>query len=212
MSLQLAVLAILFVKADGTGQYPTIQAAVDAALDGDEVHLLPSEGFYGEGNREVNFQGKAITIRSAEPNGAWIDPGPYPAFILANGEGPGSKIIDINIYPFSPDKPVLEGAICILGASPLIEDCQIGGNSTGVFVDGGSPTIHHTGFECMDGFDLHVVGPYSEGCTIVADSWCPNIQVEPGSCLRILETMPAEEHEPLSLEPASFGAIKERYR
>jgi pectin methylesterase-like acyl-CoA thioesterase len=53
------------VTPDGTGDFPTIQAAIDAAVDGDEV-VLTHGVFTGDGNRDVNFLGKAITIRSQD--------------------------------------------------------------------------------------------------------------------------------------------------
>jgi hypothetical protein len=55
--------ARLNVHPNGSGPYPTIQAAVDAAAEGDTVEL-GSGIFHGIGNRDVNALGKAITIRS----------------------------------------------------------------------------------------------------------------------------------------------------
>jgi hypothetical protein len=51
------------VRPDGTGDYPTIQAAVSVAQPGDEI-VLTDGVFQGDGNRDVDFLGKAITIRS----------------------------------------------------------------------------------------------------------------------------------------------------
>ena len=45
-------------------QYPTIQAAIDAAFDGDEVVI--ADGLYtGTGNTGIRLAAKAITVRSA---------------------------------------------------------------------------------------------------------------------------------------------------
>lgn len=39
----------------------TVKAAIDAATDGDSV-LIAAGTLSGEGNRDVNFKGKAITV------------------------------------------------------------------------------------------------------------------------------------------------------
>lgn len=53
--------------------YPTIQAALDASTDGDTVLVAP--GIYtGEGNRDIDFKGKAITVKSEkDPQTCIID-------------------------------------------------------------------------------------------------------------------------------------------
>jgi hypothetical protein len=57
------------VKSDATGDYPTIQAAIDAAVTDDVINLQPGT-YTGTGNRDIDFKGKAITVRGAtgEPN------------------------------------------------------------------------------------------------------------------------------------------------
>jgi pectin methylesterase-like acyl-CoA thioesterase len=49
---------------DGSGDFTTIQAAIDAAVDGDVVELCDAV-FSGDGNGNCFFRGKAITVRSA---------------------------------------------------------------------------------------------------------------------------------------------------
>jgi len=48
---------------DGTGDFPNIQAAITASQDGDVIRLM--DGTYGgPGNRDIDFLGRAVTLRS----------------------------------------------------------------------------------------------------------------------------------------------------
>ncbi|GAF67705.1 unnamed protein product, partial [marine sediment metagenome] len=51
------------VTPDGTGDFPTIQAAVDYAVDYDIIELTDGT-FTGNGNRDIDYQGKSITVKS----------------------------------------------------------------------------------------------------------------------------------------------------
>jgi len=54
---------------NGSGEHPydSVQEAVDVALPGDTVILLT--GVYtGKGNRDIDYEGKAISVRSTDPN------------------------------------------------------------------------------------------------------------------------------------------------
>ncbi|HRT49798.1 MAG TPA: hypothetical protein P5279_04845 [Anaerohalosphaeraceae bacterium] len=78
------------VALDGSGDFTTIQAAVDAAADGDEV--VVADGTYtGAGNRDIDFRGKEITVRSANgPEHCIIDcqnaPG-HRGFYMSSEQG-----------------------------------------------------------------------------------------------------------------------------
>jgi len=54
---------IYVVNPQGTGDCPTIQAAVDAVMDGDIIELTDGT-FTGDGNRDIDFLGKAIIVCS----------------------------------------------------------------------------------------------------------------------------------------------------
>jgi hypothetical protein len=46
-------------------QYATIRAAIQAASDGDTIELCCGIPFTGEGNRNIESEGKSLTIRSS---------------------------------------------------------------------------------------------------------------------------------------------------
>lgn len=53
------------VNPDGSGDFPTIQAAIDATKDGDVIQL--GDGvFRGAGNRDLHLHEKSITIESQD--------------------------------------------------------------------------------------------------------------------------------------------------
>lgn len=55
--------SIYVVNPDGTGDFPTIQAAVDGSVSGDVIELTDGT-FTGPGNRDIWFHGRNLTIRS----------------------------------------------------------------------------------------------------------------------------------------------------
>ena len=61
------------VDANGSVDFNNIQAAINAAFDGDTV--LVADGTYtGDGNRDIDFLGKAIMVRSENwPENCVID-------------------------------------------------------------------------------------------------------------------------------------------
>ncbi len=98
-----AAATIYLVEPDGTGDFPTIQAAVDAAVGGDIVEL--SRGmFVGPGNRDVAFQDKSLIIRAVDssPGACFIDcqgtaADPHRAFVLGETESTDLELSGITI-------------------------------------------------------------------------------------------------------------------
>ena len=96
----------LRVLPDGTGDFATIQEAIDAA-DSLDVVELTNGLFTGPGNRNLDFGGRAITLRSrsGDPELCIIDcqgPGTSPddprrGFLFRSGEGPGSVVQGITV-------------------------------------------------------------------------------------------------------------------
>ncbi len=115
-----------FVKPDGTGDYPTIQAAIDAAFSGLTIEL--DDGvFTGTGNRDLDFHGKAITLRSRSGNAeaCIIDPqgsssNVHNAFRFHTGEDEDTIVEGITMRGgFS----FFGGAVFINSASPTFRRC-----------------------------------------------------------------------------------------
>ena len=142
------------VNADGSGDAPTIQAAIDLASNGDTV--LAADGLYtGEGNKNLNFNGKLILLKSengpagciidcenigrgmifenGEDNNAIVD-----GFTIRNGNGGnigGGLLIYSspsirNIVLYNNQATMVGGAIMSYG-SPSISNCTIANNQAG---------------------------------------------------------------------------------
>jgi predicted outer membrane repeat protein len=115
------------------GPKATIQAAIDAAADGDTI--LVADGVYtGPGNRDMDFAGKAITVRSE--NGAVscvIDlqgssGDPHRAFHFNSGETTESVLEGFTIQNGYME-PRGGAILCEGGSSPVIRGCEFVQNS-----------------------------------------------------------------------------------
>jgi len=122
------------------GDYPGIQPAINHASNGDTVWV--SDGTYiGPDNRDMDFSGKAITVRSINgPQNCTIDcegsvSTPHRAFFFHNGEGYDSVVEGfriINGYVFSHDSSYMwsGGAFaCYSQSSPTIKNCILLNNT-----------------------------------------------------------------------------------
>jgi parallel beta-helix repeat protein len=138
---------IITVDDDGPADFNNIQAAINDANDGDIVEVLT--GIYtGDDNRDIDYLGKVITVRSTDPNdpcmvaATVIDCNHSESGFSFNSGEEVNSILDgftiINGYG-------LGGGIYCWGASPTITNCTISngwGNGGGIYCSGGgSPTI-----------------------------------------------------------------------
>lgn len=103
--------------------YDTIQAAVDATLDGDEV--VVADGIYtGTGNMNLDFGGRSITVRSQNgPDATVIDcENNGRGFHFHNNENDRSILDGFTITNGRARKG---GAIACSSSSPTIKNCII---------------------------------------------------------------------------------------
>jgi hypothetical protein len=130
--------------------YPAIQAAIDAAQDGDVIIVSP--GRYPE---HITFLGKAITVRSTDPEDADVvaativdGGGDGRCVTFDSGEGPGSVLAGLTIANgfVSGQRPGGCGAgIYCTESSPTIRNNLITGNTAtyggGIWCDWSSPAL-----------------------------------------------------------------------
>ena len=121
--------AVYVVAPDGSGDFPTIRHAIQAAVDGDVVELLPGT-YRGPGNRAIQFHGKAITVRSTsgDPTTCIIDCeedtiGVY----FRENEGRDTILQGVTI---TRGRSNACGGVQVWPASPTIEDCRFIANTS----------------------------------------------------------------------------------
>lgn len=122
--------------------YATIQAAINASVNGD--YILVANGTYtGDGNRNINFNGKSIVLKSAGGAANCIIDcqSSGRGFIFESGED-NDTILDgftiSNGYVLDTDYDGYGAGIFCSYSSPLIKNCIIKDNISNAFVS--SPT------------------------------------------------------------------------
>jgi len=170
MTLSLPALATTWlVDPQGGGDFETIQAAINAAANGDTILLTPVV-YTGDGNKNLDLLGKILLIRPEEIRAeAVIDcEGDGRGFDFSGGEPPETIIEDVaiingHVYPerggaircsmFS--SPTLlrcrmednfgnsGGAVACTQASPSFVDCQFLNNTTAEYGGGGGISLHN---------------------------------------------------------------------
>jgi len=128
----------IYLEADGSGDYATVQSAIDDSNDRDVILLRPGT-YTGDGNRDLDYKGKAITVSGIDPNDPTVvaatiidcnvsNEDCHRGFFFHSGEDANSILKGITIengyHHFA-------GAIYCLQSSPLIADCVFLDNSCG---------------------------------------------------------------------------------
>ena len=134
----------IIVDDNSPADFNKIKLAINDANDGDTIIVQPGR-YTGDGNRDIRFLGKAITVQSIDP----YDPNIVSATIIACGGGPFNPNIHRGFKFDSNEGPssVLAGLTITGGygnheqlqAHPLKEG-YVGG---GIFCKNSSPTITH---------------------------------------------------------------------
>ena len=113
------------VRPDGIGPFPTIQAAINAAVNGDVIELADGV-FRGNGNRDVDYLGKEIVIRSqgGDPYACVLDcegspETPHRGFVFRNvgSNGVLAGVTVMNGFQYEG------GGVYLEDSSPRIERC-----------------------------------------------------------------------------------------
>jgi len=125
-------------------EYSTIQAAIDDCNDGDVVIVEPNV-YTGTGNRDIDFLGKAITVRSEYPE----DPCVVASTVIDCNGSPNEPHRGFYFYNNEDANSILQGFTIINGyvnwgggircdnSSPTITNCVISGNEASSYGGGG---------------------------------------------------------------------------
>ncbi|MHC4285186.1 MAG: right-handed parallel beta-helix repeat-containing protein, partial [Planctomycetota bacterium] len=128
---------VIFVDDDGPADFNNIQAAIDNSNHGDIIAVNPGT-YTGDGNRDIDFLGKAITVRSIVPNepnivaATIIDCNgtpkePHRGFYFYNDEGTNSILSGFTI---TNGFAYTGGGICCGISRPTITNCVFTGNGS----------------------------------------------------------------------------------
>ena len=117
----------------------TIQHCIDQAVDTDVITVLA--GTYAE---NIDFLGKAITVRSQDGPETTIIDGGFAGSVVtfASGEGSASVLEGFTIEGGNADSG---GGIHILNSSPRVSSCTVSDNFAqwggGIHIENGSPLV-----------------------------------------------------------------------
>ncbi len=124
--------AVLSVSPDGTGEFPNIQSAIDAASPGDVVELR--DGVYsGPGNTSLQIRGGPITIRSQSEDArrcaidyeadSALTEYPSEALVLFFPEGTQAEVIGIMFTRAGREGPISNSIRISAGCNIRFRNC-----------------------------------------------------------------------------------------
>ena len=184
----------LLVDNDGSAAFNNIQGAVDAASNGDEIVILTGT-YTGTGNRDIDFKGKAITVRGSDPN----DPNVIAATIISCDATSSNQHRAFYFHSSETNNSVLNGLTITKGYA-------YGGAIRSEA--GSNPTIKN----CV--FTLNAA-PYSSGiggaiytagnCRILNCTFKSNSAYRGGGAIGVEQASPEIDGCSFNLNTTSFG-------
>ncbi|MFH1312599.1 MAG: right-handed parallel beta-helix repeat-containing protein [Candidatus Eisenbacteria bacterium] len=163
------------ITPDGTGDAPTIQAGIDSAATGDTI-VLASGTYTGAGNRDVDFLGKAVTVRSESrvPADCIVDcEGEGRGFIFDTAEGQMSQLEGITI---KNGHDLDQGGAVYIGSysAPTIRNCKFISNSSGLSGEygiGGAIYVYYDASPTISNCEFISNSSGYSGGAIHSDAW-----------------------------------------
>jgi hypothetical protein len=127
------------LRADGSGDFPTIQAAIDASAVGDTI-LLEDGVYVGDGNRDIHLPGWDLVLRSLSgvPERCTLDAQgsemeEHNVISVDSGAGPGSRIEGLTVrggfYNIDASGHFGAGLMIDWSSSPSVANCVFTGNT-----------------------------------------------------------------------------------
>jgi hypothetical protein len=159
---------------DGTGDAPTIQAGIDSASNADTVFV--HDGTYtGPGNKNVDFQGKRLVVRSASgPEATVIDCAGSGRGFYVHGASGGTRIDGFTIRN---GYTTYGGGIRVSDCSTHIRNCIFEDNTAinptgggGIHAAGSWVSIRHCVFSGNSGSGGGAISLNGDGVSADVDS------------------------------------------
>ncbi len=161
MAVTLVIFPASYAPADtlnvSSRKHASIQDAIDAASNGDEIVVAP-----GTYNEKINFNGKAITVRSSDGPGVTIIDGTGlndSVVKCVSGEGPDTILRGFTITGGTGEPTVVffsvGGGMLNKDSSPTVIHCaftqntvfgEVGGHGGGMYNKNSSPTVTNCAF------------------------------------------------------------------
>jgi len=163
VTCSIAVGRTIYVDDDGPADFHNIQAAIDHSYYGDTI-IIADGTYTGIGNRNIDFHGRAITVRSENgPETCIIDSqGQGRVFYFHSGESQSSVLDGLTITNGYVTNTHGAGIYCT-HSSPMVMNCIFKNNTAypattgvmafggGMYVDYGSPTVTNCVFSQNSG-------------------------------------------------------------